>query len=199
MNAANNSYPEPSASYTADSDEIDLQQLLYTLLDHKWLIASITALFATLGLAYALLATPIYESNILVQVESAGGGGMGKNLLSEASSLFEVKTDAAAEVEILRSRKIAAEAVDALGLNITAKPKYFPLVGEGMARMSDSLSQPGFLGLSGYVWGAESIHVGQFKLPKERSNKNFVLTALDNNTYELHDSFADLRFKGKVG
>ena len=198
MNAVNNSYPESGSSYAADNDEIDLQQLLYTLLDHKWLIASITALFATLGLAYALLATPIYESNILVQVESASGG-MGNNLISEASSLFEVKTDAAAEVEILRSRKIAAEAVDALGLNITATPKYFPFVGQGIARMSEGLSEPGFLGLAGYVWGAEAIHVGQFKLPKERANKNFVLTALDSNTYELHDSFAGLRFKGKVG
>ena len=198
MNLANNSNTDAGASYAADNDEIDLQQLLYTLLDHKWLIASITGLFAALGLAYALLATPIYESNILVQVESASSG-MGNNLISEASSLFEVKTDAAAEVEILRSRKIAAEAVDALGLNITAKPKYLPLVGEGVARMSDGLSEPGFLGLGGYVWGSETIHVSQFLVPRERTNSNFVLTALGDGNYELHDSFADLRFKGKVG
>ena len=198
MNLANNSNTDAGASYAADNDEIDLQQLLYTLLDHKWLIASITGLFAALGLAYALLATPIYESNILVQVESASSG-MGNNLISEASSLFEVKTDAAAEVEILRSRKIAAEAVDALGLNITAKPKYLPLVGEGVARMSDGLSEPGFLGLGGYVWGSETIHVSQFLVPRERTNSNFVLTALGEGNYELHDSFADLRFKGKVG
>ena len=87
MNLANNPNTDAGASYAADNDEIDLQQLLYTLLDHKWLIASITALFAALGLAYALLATPIYESNILVQVESASSG-MGNNLISEASSLF---------------------------------------------------------------------------------------------------------------
>ena len=35
MNLANNPNTDAGASYAADNDEIDLQQLLYTLLDHK--------------------------------------------------------------------------------------------------------------------------------------------------------------------
>jgi len=52
------------------ADEIDLRQLLGTLLDHKWWIAGITGAFFAASVAYALLATPIYRADAVVQVES---------------------------------------------------------------------------------------------------------------------------------
>ena len=42
-----------------DNDQIDLMGLLGTLIDHKWLIASVTGVFMAAGVAYALLATPL--------------------------------------------------------------------------------------------------------------------------------------------
>src|SRR5690625_5600946 len=56
--------PAPAAD-----DEIDLGRLFGLLLDHKWLIIAVTALFAIAGIVYATLATPIYQSDALVQVE----------------------------------------------------------------------------------------------------------------------------------
>jgi Uncharacterized protein involved in exopolysaccharide biosynthesis len=53
-----------------DNDEIDLMGLLGTLIDHKWLIASVTGVFMAAGVAYALLATPVYQANALIQVEA---------------------------------------------------------------------------------------------------------------------------------
>lgn len=53
-----------------DNDEIDLLGLFGTLIDHKWLIAAITGAFMVTGAAYAVLATPVYQANALLQVEA---------------------------------------------------------------------------------------------------------------------------------
>jgi len=50
-------------------DELDLSRLFRVLLDGRWWIMAITLLFALCGVAYALLATPVYQADALVQVE----------------------------------------------------------------------------------------------------------------------------------
>ncbi|GAL22059.1 tyrosine-protein kinase Wzc [Vibrio maritimus] len=45
------------------ADEIDLGRLFNILLEAKWLIITITFLFAVIGVMYALLATPIYKAD----------------------------------------------------------------------------------------------------------------------------------------
>ena len=50
-------------------DDIDLHALLGTLLDHKWLIIGVTAVFFVISVVYATLTTPIYEATATVQVE----------------------------------------------------------------------------------------------------------------------------------
>ena len=62
-----NALPPPA---TAREEEIDLPTLVTTLTDRKWLILSGTLLFAAISLAYVLLATPQFEANAVVQVES---------------------------------------------------------------------------------------------------------------------------------
>jgi len=57
-----------------ENDEIDLRQLLGTLVDHKWWVVGITGLFFAVAAAYALLSTPIYRADAIVQVEHVGGG-----------------------------------------------------------------------------------------------------------------------------
>ncbi|HDT0535317.1 TPA: hypothetical protein QIB76_002008, partial [Klebsiella quasipneumoniae subsp. similipneumoniae] len=52
-----------------DSDEIDLGRLIGELIDHRKLIISITSLFTLIALAYAILSTPIYQADALIQVE----------------------------------------------------------------------------------------------------------------------------------
>ncbi|PTA83868.1 tyrosine-protein kinase, partial [Kosakonia sp. H7A] len=53
-----------------DEDEIDLRELLGVLVDRKWWIIGTTLVFLVLGTAYALLASPIYQAQAMVQVES---------------------------------------------------------------------------------------------------------------------------------
>ncbi|MFZ6044478.1 Wzz/FepE/Etk N-terminal domain-containing protein, partial [Vibrio natriegens] len=46
-----------------DSDEIDLGKLFGILIDNRWLIIAVTFMFAIVGIAYALMATPIYKAD----------------------------------------------------------------------------------------------------------------------------------------
>ena len=87
-----------------------------------------------LGGAYALLATPIYRSDVLVQVEDQKAG---QGLLGDLSAAFGDSSPAETEIEILRSRAIVGDAVDELKLDLVARPRRFPLLGGFLARRHD--------------------------------------------------------------
>src|SRR5688572_9619198 len=108
----------PVAPPPAD-DEIDLAEYWDIVVDNRWLIAAITALAIAVGGAYAFLARPVYQANLLIQVEDSAGSA--KSFLGEASSLFDVKTPAAAEIEIIRSRMVIGQAVDNTLMYVEAK------------------------------------------------------------------------------
>lgn len=56
------------------SDDIDIGKLFGILLDSKWLIIAITFMFSLFGVASALLSTPIYNANALIQIEQKALG-----------------------------------------------------------------------------------------------------------------------------
>ncbi|MBT2304762.1 polysaccharide biosynthesis tyrosine autokinase [Variovorax paradoxus] len=167
----------------ADEDDLDIGRYIDVLLSNKWLIAAITLVVFLIGATYAFLERPIYESNLVVQVEDTNGGG--KGILSEAGGLIDVKTPANAEIEIIRSRMIAGQAVEATKLYIAANPRYVPYVGGWLARRANGLSEPGFLGLDGYVSGTERILVSKFDVPIHMEGGLFTVTAKAGNQYTL--------------
>lgn len=179
-----------------DDDEIDPLGLLDVLIDARWLIACVTALVLLLGGTYAMLIRPIYEANTLLQVEDnkAGGGGA----VGEAASLFDVKSSAPAEMEILRSRLVVGQAVDDLQLYVTASPRYLPYVGSWLARRATGLSTPGFLGMDGYVSGSESIRLGLLELPAALQGQTLLLIATESG-FELRDRDGQPLAQGKIG
>src|SRR6185295_10315947 len=128
-----------------DDDDVNLAEYWDIIVDSRWLVAAITALVLLVGGAYAFMARPVYEANMLIQVEDSAGSA--KSFLGEASSLFDVKTPAVAEIEIIRSRMIVGQAVQNTLLYIEAQPRYIPLVGAWLARQAKGLSDPGVLGV----------------------------------------------------
>jgi tyrosine-protein kinase Etk/Wzc len=180
-----------------EDDSINLLDLLDIVLDQRWLIAAVTALVIALGAAYAFMATPIYEANTLIQVEDSKGGGMG-SLLGDAGSLFDIKSPATAEIEILRSRLVVGQAVSNLKLDIDVKPKYIPIVGRWMARRATALSEPGFLGMDGYIAGTEELQVARFQVPQALELRNFTVVAAADG-YQLISPEGDVLGQGKPG
>lgn len=190
--------PTPKPAADLDDDEIDLGRVVTALADHKWLIAAITAAVTLLGAAYAFLAKPVYEANLLVQVEDSSPGAA-KGMLAEAASMFDVKTEAAAEIEILRSRKIVGQPVDQLRLYIQAEPRRFPIIGDAIARRATDASSPGLLSLGSYTWGAESIDVDTFDTPPSAYGESFRVVAGQGGAYTLHDPTTGQEHRGQVG
>ncbi|WP_409333774.1 Wzz/FepE/Etk N-terminal domain-containing protein [Burkholderia sp. Bp8963] len=128
-------------------DEISLAAALDTLVSHRWLIALVTAACVGAGTLYAFLSHPLYQADILVQVEDSGDASAAKSLLGDVSSLFDVKSTAAAEAQILASLLVVTRAVDTLRSYIVVQPQRFPVVGDFISRFNTGITRPGVLGL----------------------------------------------------
>jgi tyrosine-protein kinase Etk/Wzc len=184
---------------TSDEPAIDLKSYFNTLYDSRWLIGGITALITLVAVVYALVAKPVYEADLMIHVEEESPNAS-KNILSEASSLFETKKAAIAEMELLRSRMVVSRAVDNLQLYIDVRPKYFPLIGFWFANQNgDGLSDPGLFGHGGYVWGDEKAEVPVFDVPDIWQGKEFTLTALGNSRFRFSGGAKRVAFDGQVG
>jgi tyrosine-protein kinase Etk/Wzc len=182
-----------------DRYEVELQAWFHTLSDSRWLIACVTLCVILLALAYALLATPVYQANMTIQVEEERPNAP-TNIVSETSSLFETKKAAIAEIELLRSRMLISEAVNKLRLTIDVQPKYFPVVGAWIAgRAGGAISKPGLFGRGGYAWGGEKAVVTQFEVPAGLENQLFLITAQGAGRFLLAGPDGLLNIEGEVG
>jgi tyrosine-protein kinase Etk/Wzc len=168
---------EPERPRSRFKDQVDF------LLDHRWLIASVTAATLMLGAGYALFGPRVYETNVLIQLEDADRAPAGAG--DAAVNGVNVKTPASGEAEILKSRLVLGQAIENTRLYITARPHYIPVVGAFMARHSKGLSTPGFLGMDGYVSGTERIAVALMDVPPDLQGKQFLLTAGADGHYTL--------------
>ncbi|MDC9565592.1 MULTISPECIES: polysaccharide biosynthesis tyrosine autokinase [unclassified Pseudoalteromonas] len=194
------SQPNNKSNNAQPSQEIDLMALLGALLDRKYFIAGITALFMFVGIVYAVLSTPVYQATAMIQVEDGSASVPG---FDDMAGMFESTSAAVTEIELLKSRSVIGEAVDTLKLDITAEPKLFPFIGNRAYRkfmpMSEGdLAEPSF-GASSYAWGGESINIFRFDVPRSAINKTVTLVAQTNNGVELLNADGEQILAGKVG
>lgn len=164
------------------NDEIDLGRLFATLLDFKWWVIGATFIAAVIGLTYGTLATPIYQSDALVQLEKTGGGFPG---MGELSEMFEDTSEAATEIEILRSRMVLGTVVEQLRLDISVQPKRFPLIGDFLARRYSGDEPNSAMIFTSYAWGGEVLRFGEFQLPDSLRGEELLLTVLDDQQFKI--------------
>ena len=172
-------------SHTDNSDEIDLGKLLGILLDAKWLIILTTFVFAVLGIAFALLSTPIYKADALIQIEEKSSGGI-SSMVGDMGELFSQESSATTEVEIIKSRMILGETVDKFNLTTVTSPNYAPIVGKGFARLAGDINH---------------IAVSRFTLPSYASSYAHTIQIVDaeKGTYQLVRDDERVILQGKVG
>ncbi|MDB5771850.1 MAG: polysaccharide biosynthesis tyrosine autokinase [Burkholderia sp.] len=179
-------------------DEPELATYFDVLWDNRWLIATIAFIVTLFGASYAFLATPVYEANMLIHVEEEGTRES-KNIIGDLNSMFEVKTSALSEMQLVNSRMVVSRATDNLRLYIHSQPKYFPVIGSWLASHNTKVSEPGLFGFGGWAWGAEKVDVGVFNVPESLQNKEFVLTVESVGQFRLNQKDENLELKGKVG
>jgi tyrosine-protein kinase Etk/Wzc len=182
---------------TEQDDRLDFHKIVDFIIDNRWLIASVALVVTLLGAAYALVREPVYKATILIQVEESSASA--RNVNSELSSVFDLKTGSSTEIEVLRSRKVVSPAVEQTRFYINAQPKYFPGIGSWIAGRHKQLSEPGLFGYGGYAWGAESADASVFNVPKELEGRAFRLTAGANGSYRLVQKDEGIQIDGQVG
>ncbi|MDQ0667574.1 polysaccharide biosynthesis tyrosine autokinase [Pseudomonas sp. 21615526] len=183
-----------------DNGEIDLLGLFGTLIDHKWLIAAVTGAFMVTGAAYAVLATPVYQANALLQVEAKKNDLLG---FSDIGGMLGKESPSATEIELIQSRYVIGKTVDNLKLDIVVQPMYFPVVGEFLARRFQkanpgAIAEP-LLGLDSFAWGGESLKIFKLDLPDGQLGKKLTLTVGENAHYTLVDEDDQVLAAGEAG
>lgn len=164
-----------------ENEEIDLGRLVGTLIDHRWLIIGITALFAVIGIIYSLFATPIYQADATVQVEQNEGNSLVNNI---SQMLPNSQPASSTEIELITSRMIVGKTVQDLNLDTVVNQKYFPVFGRGWARLMGET--PG------------QIAVSRVTIPESMAEKPLELTIIDKNNYSVDFDGTEI-IKGKVG
>lgn len=177
--------PQNRSSVDNSSDEIDLGKLLGILLDAKWIILVTTFLFAVGGVAVALLSTPIYKADALIQIEQKSSGGI-SSLVGDMGELFSQESSATTEIEIIKSRMILGDTVDKFNLTTLAEPKYLPVIGKGLARIAGKVNQ---------------IEVSRYTVPEYAQEMKHTLVVLDaeKKTYQLVRGDEQVVLQGVAG
>ncbi|MGF1708385.1 polysaccharide biosynthesis tyrosine autokinase [Enterovibrio baiacu] len=155
---------------------IDLGKLVGILLDSKKSIAATTLLCASMGVGYAILSTPVYKADALIQVEEKSSG---MAALGEMSEMFATEGRSSTEIELLKSRMVLGETVDKLGLTTVVTPKTLPIIGAGIDRLS---------GVNTFA------NIAKFHAPV--GNYRLVM---NNNTFTLFNEFDQSVLTGNVG
>lgn len=163
------------------SDEIDIGRLVGTVVEAKWWVIGITALFTVVAVIYTFFATPIYSADALVQIEQ----NTSSSLVQDLNSALSNKPPASdAEIQLIQSRMVLGKTVDDLNLDIAVTKNTLPVIGAGWERLMGR--------------GNESVEVKTFTLPTEMHDQVFTLEVLGPQTYQL-TSDGGFSARGTVG
>lgn len=166
------------------SDEIDLKKLFGVLLDSKWLILTVTFAFSIAGVVYALLSTPIYKADALLQIEQKSSGGISA-IVGDMGNAFSSESSSNTEIEIIKSRMILGDTVDKFNLTTVVTPEYIPVIGKGLSRLFGEINH---------------VSVSRFEQPDATSEQKAEIVVQDRQRgiYQLFVG-GDSVLTGKVG
>jgi tyrosine-protein kinase Etk/Wzc len=191
--------PSVIANRDNDQDSIDLLGIFGSLIDQKWLIGAFTGAFMAAGVAYAVLATPVYLANALVQVEPK----------KRHARLFRPQQHARWAIAVGdRNRHHQIPRGDRQNRRRPASghrrhPNTFPVIGGFLARRyrgeTESSVAPPRFGFNSYAWGGERLEFARLDLPKELLGKKLTLIAGEQQHFQLLDDNDNLLIEGVAG
>lgn len=162
--------------------------ILENIFFFRWYFLGCFAIVTSLAILYALFASPIFVADTLIQVEEKKGSQLGA--LSQVAKALDVQqSPVLGEIEIIRSRTVVGQAVDALKANITITvANRLPLIGSWLARImdkdADGLVKPPWSGNS-YAWGGEDLRLAKLVMPEKYYGQLFYLKIGPDNAWEL--------------
>jgi tyrosine-protein kinase Etk/Wzc len=182
-----------------ESDELDLRAFFGTVMGARRLIAACTVAALLCGGLYAWVSTPIYQVDAKVQVEDSKGSPLG-GALKDLGGLFDMKSQATTEIELLRSRMVLGRTVESLHLDIAIKPKYFPIIGHALVRRYQGLTPAtGWPGFTRFAWGGEELKVTRLHVPEEWEGFALTIVAKGAGRYSVFGPEGEVLGDGRVG
>ncbi|HET6437211.1 MAG TPA: polysaccharide biosynthesis tyrosine autokinase [Anaeromyxobacter sp.] len=187
-------------SAAGDAREPSLRDLQQTLLEGRWVIATVLLVSVCAAAGYLFITPPTYRASALLQIVPRPEAG---RRLEDLSALFEPGATAAGESELMRSRLVLGAALDRVGMDVRVRPHWFPVLGQGVARFraASSPQDPplGFLRLARFAWGGERISVRWLSVPEALLDHRLTLTALGDGRYRLAAEDGSTLLEGQAG
>ncbi|QEA40082.1 polysaccharide biosynthesis tyrosine autokinase [Pistricoccus aurantiacus] len=170
----------PASQNPQDENGLNFGYIFGALWDHKALIIALTTITTLISIAYAMIATPVYRSDAVVQVETKSGGLGGSNL---SEMLGEQKPESNAHIEILGTRMILGKAAEQVGLTTLIRPTPLPVV--GLAQVRYGIDRPRFARGWSSIWSGEYLNISRFKTSQNWIGVPLTLRSLGEGRYEL--------------
>ena len=180
-----------------DADDSALRDWVATVASSRWLVLGTAAACVAAAAAWVAVATPIFRSDAVVQVEERSRGIAG---LEELTAAFSSATPAETEIEIIRSRALLGGVVERLGLDVLATPRHFPIVGKAIARRATEGEVRGAPPLLGaFAWGGERIALARLEVPEALLGRSLGLVARGEGRFALLRPDGEALLEGVVG
>ena len=174
-----------------DDDTISLADILDNVFFYRWHFIAVTILAVVISAAYAIIATPIYTADALIQVESKSGGSMlgALDKVADPFSALGGKSPVIDEMEIIKSRTVLGAAGEVLKMNVSVKVENrLPIFGNWLARFLESedkgLVKPPVTWLF-YAWGGEQLNIDLINVPRTLYGAPLLLTIGKDRTWKL--------------
>jgi tyrosine-protein kinase Etk/Wzc len=187
MNSISNN--QQNGPLIQDDYAISLVDLLDNLIYYKWYFIAVTVLAIAVSLTFAIMATPIYTADALVQVEEKKGASMIGALDQVSNPLFASQSSLVSEIEIISSRTVIGLAVERYKSNVDVTVvNRVPIIGNLLSRLLDKDEQ----GLAiaptqalSYAWGGERLEIGHLRVPQHLNGKPMLLTVAEGRQWVL--------------
>jgi tyrosine-protein kinase Etk/Wzc len=182
----------------SERSQLSVTEVFRLLGDHVLEVLAVTAVVAVLALAYLLLATPIYDADVLVRVDPPEPNALGIATQGQVSAPPAPSPEA--EMAVMASRSVLEPVIERYHFDITVTPRSIPLLG-ALAMKFATPGQPAapWLGLRSFAWGGEQVQIQSLEVPLALEEKNLKLVALGDGGYALYGPGGDQLLSGKVG
>ncbi|MCC8396184.1 polysaccharide biosynthesis tyrosine autokinase [Paraburkholderia sp. MMS20-SJTR3] len=194
-------YPQNSLYPAVDSErrQLTASGMLTLMRDHVWEIVVTTVVVLTLAVAYLLIATPIYSSDVVVRVDPPEPNALGLALQTQ-EALPPPAPSPVTEAAVMQSRAVLQPVIDQFRFDVSVKPHQVPVLGP----IAEKFSTPGhpsapWLGLKSYAWGGERVQIGSLDVPRELEEEKLTLVAGEHGAFELLNPSGELLVSGTVG
>ena len=162
-------------------NELSISELFANLWEGRYLIAGSVVCFLLLGGIYIWRATPIFEVTALLQTEIPRANNAPS--IDRTEGMFAESKVVAGEIEIVNSNLVLGRTVDALALDISARPILTPVIGKFLARGVD----------------APRIEVESLSVPDRWRGKPFQLVLEQGDAFRWEDAEGVLIATGEPG